>query len=206
MEYGIRAAKESGCFDRIVCSTDDADIARVAVENGIEIDWRPAELATDEAAVADVARDFLARSAPFCPGILALIQPTSPFLKAQHIQGLIELMNLNTDCLSGQTITPVSHNSHAWNQRVFIDKHVSFKYANERRYAYNKQLKPELFTFCNLVAIRPAALIGGSDFFAEPSVGLPIAWPYNLDVDTLHDLKLAEAIMDARLVDISGGN
>lgn len=201
IEYGIRAAQLSGCFERIVCSTDDEEIALIAEKNGIEVDWRPSELATDDAAIADVARDFLKRNSPN-PEILALIQPTSPFVLARHIEALLKEMGRQPACLSGQTITKVAHNSHAWNQREFNDNKVCFKYAEERRSAYNKQLKPQLYSFGNLVAIKPSALLSGSDFFAEPSVGVPIDWPYNLDVDTYDDLRLAEAIINAKLVDI----
>jgi CMP-N-acetylneuraminic acid synthetase len=199
MEYGILAAKQTGRFERIVCSTDDAEIAACAEKAGIEVDWRPAALATDEAAVADVAREFLQRHDE-SPELLALIQPTSPFLLPAHVAALLDAMAARPDCNSGQTITPTIHNSHAWNQRLFEDGIVRFMFAEERRSAFNKQRKPKLFSFGNLVAARPAALLAGMDFFAEPSVGVQIDWPYNLDVDSPNDLKLAEAMMHAGLI------
>ena len=46
--YSIDAARESGLFDRIMVSTDDAEIAEVAHGVGAEIPFlRPAELADD---------------------------------------------------------------------------------------------------------------------------------------------------------------
>lgn len=203
IEYGIDAAVRSGRFERIVCSTDDDEIAAVAMKAGIEVDQRPPMLATDEAAVADVARDFLTRNESE-PDLLALVQPTSPFLLPVHIIALLDAMLSDPDCNSGQTITPVPHNAHAWNQRFFDDGRTGFVFAEERKKAFNKQLKPKYFCFGNLVATKPHALLTGADFFAQPSVGVTIKWPYNFDLDVPSDLILAEAILRAGLVQFTG--
>lgn len=199
MQWGIEAAQATGVCQRITCSTDDDEIAAVAKECSVEVDRRPAELATDGAAVADVAREFLGRQAAL-PDILLLIQPTSPFLQPAHIVGLLARMAAHPDCNSGQTVTPVGHNAHAWNQRLFESREVRFKFATERRAAFNKQSKPKLYCFGNLVAVRPAALLAGMDFFAEPSIGCEIPWPYNLDVDGPDDLRLAELLLHGGLI------
>jgi len=48
MAWSVEAARTSGCFDRIVVSTDDAEIAEIARFLGAEVPFiRPAELATD---------------------------------------------------------------------------------------------------------------------------------------------------------------
>jgi CMP-N-acetylneuraminic acid synthetase len=199
LDYGVLAAKSSGRCTRIICSTDDQKIGDRAVDLGIEVDWRPAILATDEAAVADVAREFLSRQS-MKPDILILIQPTSPFLLPRHIDELLDLMLQYPDTKSGQTICPVPHNYHTWNQRLAEDGYVRFMYAEERRVAYNKQHKPKVYSFGNLVAAKPEALIAGMDFFAEPSAGSIINWPFNFDVDSPDDLRLAEVILQTGLV------
>ena len=35
--YSIEAAKKAGCFERIIVSTDDREIARIARQNGAEV-------------------------------------------------------------------------------------------------------------------------------------------------------------------------
>lgn len=197
--YGILAAKFSGRFQRIVCSTDDAEIAEVCQQYDIEVDWRPEGLATDDAPVADVAREFLSRQ-EIVPDILALVQPTSPFLLPMHVEILLDAMAATPGCKSGQTIAQVQHNAHSWNQRLYKNGLVHFMYADERRSAFNKQRKPKLYTFGNLVAVVPSALEAGMDFFAEPSVGVEIQVPYNFDLDSPIDLLLANALLEANLV------
>lgn len=65
MAWSIDAALQSGCFDRVIVSTDDADIAEVALKFGAEVPFmRPRPLADDFATTADVmhhAADWLQR-------------------------------------------------------------------------------------------------------------------------------------------------
>lgn len=198
LDYGIRAGKCSDRIDRIVCSTDDDAIAARARALGVDIAERPAELAGDETPVAEVARELLASERArgvSIPDWLVLIQPTSPFLIVSHIAALLDALAARSAARSGQTIVPVSHNHHAWNQRTVGDGLVTFRFANERRAAYNKQRKPVLYVFGNLIAVRPSALESGDDFFAEPSVGVEIERPYDFDLDGPDDVPVAEALI-----------
>lgn len=55
IEWSIAAARDSTCFDRIIVSTDDAEIAEVAVAAGAEVPFeRPAALADDHATTGAV--------------------------------------------------------------------------------------------------------------------------------------------------------
>ncbi|MCE9642631.1 MAG: acylneuraminate cytidylyltransferase family protein [Betaproteobacteria bacterium] len=57
--YTIEAAIASGLFERVVVSTEDAEIAAVAARFGAIVHQRPRELASDTARVIDVCLDFL---------------------------------------------------------------------------------------------------------------------------------------------------
>jgi pseudaminic acid cytidylyltransferase len=55
IEWSIHAALESGCFQRVVVSTDDAEIAEVSRRAGAEVPFvRPAELSGDLAGTTAV--------------------------------------------------------------------------------------------------------------------------------------------------------
>jgi CMP-N,N'-diacetyllegionaminic acid synthase len=204
LEYGVRAATAAGGISRIICSTDDDRIATHAAGLGIEVDRRPAHLALDETPVADVAVELLARCG--APDLLLLIQPTSPFLLPEHVAALIAAMQGDPQARSGQTIARCPHNHHAWNQRELDAPYVRFKFADERRRAYNKQSKPPLFVFGNLIAVRPAALMAGDGFFAEPSVAVEVQPPFDFDLDTQADLAVAEALIASGAVRLAHMN
>lgn len=58
----IRTVLEAGVFDRLVVSTDDDEIARLAEDAGAEVPFmRPAELADDHTATASVIRHAIER-------------------------------------------------------------------------------------------------------------------------------------------------
>jgi pseudaminic acid cytidylyltransferase len=53
--YGIEAALASSCFERVIVSTDDEEIAQVARRYGAEVPFlRPADLSDDHTVLADV--------------------------------------------------------------------------------------------------------------------------------------------------------
>jgi CMP-N-acetylneuraminic acid synthetase len=96
----------------------------------------------------------------------------------------------------------VPHTHHAFNPRVVEDGRVRFRFAEERKRAYNKQRKPGFYAFGNVLVARSAALMDGADWFAEPSVAVEIPRPYDLDVDTADDLALAEALVTSGAVSL----
>ena len=55
--YSIEAAITSQCFDKVVVSTDDQEIAEVAISFGAEVPFiRPYELANDHVATIPVVK------------------------------------------------------------------------------------------------------------------------------------------------------
>ena len=87
--WSIEAALAAGCFDRVIVSTDDADIAAVARQYGAEVPFlRPTELADDYAGTAEVVRHVI--SALSVQGGAAVsaaccIYATAPFIAAQDL-------------------------------------------------------------------------------------------------------------------------
>jgi len=206
LDYSVLAARACACLDRVICSTEDGRIAGRAQQLGIEVDNRPIPLAGDMIQVEDVVQEMLIRRSgnggEQLPDILVLVQPTSPFLCAEHIDTLLNTMLAVPECRSGQNITLIPHNHHALNQRFFKNGHAIFKFEKERRAAYNKQKKDQLYGFGNLYAARTHAILDGDTFFAQPSVATVIRRPYDLDLDGPDDIPLAEAVLAAGLIDL----
>jgi N-acylneuraminate cytidylyltransferase len=93
--WSIEAALRSGCFDRIVVSTDDDEIAEVAVRHGAEAPFRrPPELADDHAPTLPVvahAVDWL-RAHGAAPDAVCCIYATAPLVAAQDLRRGLELL------------------------------------------------------------------------------------------------------------------
>jgi N-acylneuraminate cytidylyltransferase len=89
VEWSINAALESGCFDQVVISTDDAEIAEVARQCGAHVPFiRPAELSDDHtgtsAVVAHAIKWFAAQDE--APEQVCCLYATAPFVTAEDLR------------------------------------------------------------------------------------------------------------------------
>ena len=62
ISYTIRAAKSSNCFDKIIVSTEDQEIADIAISEGVEVDERPQNMAGDRITKVQVVEEYLHRT------------------------------------------------------------------------------------------------------------------------------------------------
>lgn len=87
--WSIEAARQSGCFDQIIVSTDDAEIAEVARVHGAAVPFmRPADLADDHTATIPViahAIDWMNSHADPVEQVCCLYA-TAPFVTADDIR------------------------------------------------------------------------------------------------------------------------
>lgn len=205
IHFVMNAGLRSSSLSRIYCSTDHESIAKVCEEGGVEVIRRPEVLGQDDTPVTDVllhVLNTLGQRTGRMPGMVALLQPTSPFLLASHVDDCVAALRANPEADSAQTITPVFHNAHAYNQRVVEDGKVRFRFMEERRSAYNKQRKPKYYTFGNLVVTRSRCLLNGGDCFGGVSIPVEIPRAYALDVDTLEDLDYASFLVDGHRIEL----
>ncbi len=93
--YAIDAARDSGLFDHIVVSTDDAEIAAVAREHGAEIPFmREAELSDDHAGTVAV----IAAAIRACAALgwnadqVCCIYPGVPLLRSADLKDALALL------------------------------------------------------------------------------------------------------------------
>lgn len=197
IRYSLAAGRASARLSRLVCSTDHPAIARECEVCQVEVIQRPEVLGGDDTPVADVIRHVLEVLAAlaFHPTMVALLQPTSPFARGADIDACVEALDRAPWAQSAQTVTPVEHNSHAFNQRVIEDGVLRFRFQRERQAAYNKQRKPKHYVFGNMVVTRTSHLQAGGDCFGERSVAIEIPRAYALDVDTRDDFEVAEFLV-----------
>lgn len=87
--WSIKAILKSNIFERIIVSTDDAEIAEVAIGAGAEVPFlRDSSLADDHTGVVTVLQDVLNRLWPGAnpPRYVCLVYATAPFLRAQDLR------------------------------------------------------------------------------------------------------------------------
>lgn len=105
--WSIDVALKSGCFDRVLVSTDDLEIANVAKAHGAEVPFiRPKELSDDHTGITPViahAARWQSESGISATQVCC-IYATAPFLQAEDLQqGLATLESSGADYAFGVT-------------------------------------------------------------------------------------------------------
>jgi N-acylneuraminate cytidylyltransferase len=94
LAWSIEVARQVSEIDRIIVSTDDAQIASVGRAHGAEVYTRPPHLATDEALVIDALKDLLQtlQAEGEKPEWVTLLEPTCPLRTADDVRDCLKLV------------------------------------------------------------------------------------------------------------------
>ena len=87
--WSIEAALRAGCFQQIIVSTDDAEIAEIARQSGATVPFiRPAELSDDHTGTIPVMRHAIEWFRSQCAQLrqVCCLYATAPFISAADIQ------------------------------------------------------------------------------------------------------------------------
>lgn len=93
--WSLESALNSGCFDRIIVSTDDEEIASVARDCGAEVPFmRPAELSDDHTATIPVIAHAIQwhQQNGQSPSEVCCIYATAPFVSSAHLRSGLDLL------------------------------------------------------------------------------------------------------------------
>lgn len=202
MAYSIRAALESGIFDRVVVSTDSEEIARVAREHGAEVPFvRDASLADDHTPVSLATVDALERLDPRGEHftVVAQLMANCPLRDADDVRASWRQF-LDTGARSQLSVMRFGFQNPWWAMRR-SDDFVLDPIFGERATAPSQSL-PELF--CPTGAIwwaRAEVLRAERTFHVEGRTGWEISWQHGVDVDTEDDWAMAELLARLELAE-----
>lgn len=106
LAYSVEAARDSGLFDRIVVSTDDDEIAAVAVDHGAETPFRrPAALSDEYTGTNAVARHavewFDGAGQPVTE--MCCLYATAPFVTGDDLRSSRALLDTDIDFVFAAT-------------------------------------------------------------------------------------------------------
>lgn len=97
--WSIEAALQSDCFDRVIVSTDDHEIATVAREWGAEVPFmRPADLADDYTGTIPVIAQAIGwlREHDRAPDAVCCLYATAPFVQPEDIRRGLDIFAAQT--------------------------------------------------------------------------------------------------------------
>lgn len=192
--YSIEAAQKSGCFDKIIVSTDDQEIADVALQYGAEVPFlRPASIADDFATTLDVMQHAIewCKTQKWVVDKVCCIYATAPFILSEYIkQGLEELSDDKVQYAFSATTFPF-----AIQRAISLDENgavnmFSPEYANTR-----SQDLPEAYHDAGQFYWgKSSAYLMGKAIFSEHSKVVVLPRKRVQDIDTPEDWELAELL------------
>ena len=195
--WTIEAALESGLFDRLIVSTDDDEIAEVALEHGAEVPFRrPPELSDDHTGIIEVVQHAIGWSVENGDDIeyVCCMLATAPFLQAEALsQALQQLSESDASYAFSVTAFPFPIQRAI---RISPENRVEAIWPENipRR---SQDLEEAFHDAGQFYWGTRAAFERGEPLFESRSI--PIRLPrYRVqDIDTPEDWKLAELMFDA---------
>lgn len=190
----INAAIQSGVIDSIVVTSDDTSILEIAERSGAIAIRRPAELATDSAAIEDalihaISHYSLSHSAP---QVVVLLQPTSPLRKASTISRAVNVFNENGCTGSVYGVTECEHHPY----KALIANGNTLSPVHEVEDLSRSRLTlPRAFRQSGSVYVVSCKEFQNSQsLFNHPVQWIEVDQDEALDIDTVSDLETARQI------------
>lgn len=184
LAYPIRAARESGLFDRILVSTEDAEIAEVARRHGAEVIQRPPEIAQDRSTVVQVCLHALER----LPDVerLCCLYATAVLLRPESIVAAHALLDAPP---AADFVMGVSEYEHPPVQALKADEQGYLSYMWPEWRGVQSQSHPHLVVSNgSLYWARAGALKSEQTFYGSRLKGYVVPEQEVADIDTPEDL------------------
>jgi CMP-N,N'-diacetyllegionaminic acid synthase len=194
--YSIEVGRAVPYIDRVIVSTEDEEIARVARSFGADIPFvRPAALASDTALQIETIIHGVKRLEETGSriDIVVLLQPTCPLRTPGDVMGCLELME-RTDADTVITVADINK-YHPMGMWCMKDDMAMEPYSKTERAGYNRQnLKPVYWRTGSVYVMRRDVLLEKNVVYGDKVYGYVVnesrSW-FNIDSD--FDLQLTEA-------------
>jgi N-acylneuraminate cytidylyltransferase len=196
--HAIAAARASHLIDRVIVSTDDDEIAAVALSCGAEVPFmRPAELAKDDSpewAAWQHAVRTIEQLDNQEISVLVSIPATAPLRAVEDIDACISML-LGSDADVVITVTTADRNPYF--NMVTLDRDNSAHLViRPERILYRRQDAPEVFDMTTVAfAARKEFVMRATSVFDGNVKAVVVPKERALDIDTELDLAFAEFLM-----------
>ncbi|MBW2033860.1 MAG: hypothetical protein JRI94_09755 [Deltaproteobacteria bacterium] len=188
--YAIRAAQDSGVFDRIVINSDHEIFKDIAIRYHVEFYHRPSELGSSTTKSDDVVMDFMEKNP--CD-VIAWVNPTSPLQTGEEVGKVVRYFQEEAlDSL----ITVKDEQVHC----VYKGEPINFEL--EERFAQTQDLIPVQAFVYSVMMWRTRAFISqyrdkGYALFCGKTGYFPVSRLSAIVIKRQEDLVLADFMLRA---------
>jgi pseudaminic acid cytidylyltransferase len=199
--YSIEVAKASGLFDKIVVTTDNQEVANIALDYGAEVPFiRPPELSNDVIGTRPVTNHAIRYVTEHFekPEFCCCIYATAPFLQAEYLKQGLQKLRLNSDKGFAYSVTsfpfPIQ-------RALFLKDNYATPSFPEDITKRSQDLEEAYHDAGQFYWGRTDDYLSSKRIFSEH--GIPIVLPRHLvqDIDTQEDWDRAELMYKAYVLD-----
>lgn len=193
--YTIDAALTSKVIDKLIVSTDDENIAKIARKFGSDVVMRPAHLAGDKSPTISTINhviEILSLNS-YIPDIIILLQPTSPLRNYLDIKKSLDQF-ISNKCESLIAVNNVDHSPY-WNFKIKNSRLIPI--FDEKYLKYRRQDLPEAYIPNGSIFISKPKTIKDYNGFYTSNI-FPYVMPpeRSLDIDTKLELEFAKFLLN----------
>lgn len=189
--WSIAAALGAGCFDEVMVSTDDEEIARIAESLGASVPFhRSAATSDDYATSADVVSEVLegyrrlGREFDYA----CCVYPTAPFTTADKLrEGHALLLSTGAD-----SVIPVVRFGYPIQRALLIEQGRLRMIRPEHAGSRSQDLAPAYHDAGQFYWLRVSSFLETRTFFAGHTVPVVVPESEVHDIDTEEDWRIAE--------------
>jgi N-acylneuraminate cytidylyltransferase len=195
ISYSIKAAIDSNLFEEIMVSTDDEEIAKIAISFGASIPfYRTEENANDYSTTADVLLEVIRHYQELGKEFdnICCIYPTAPFVTSNRlVEGFKKLLNGADSVLPLVSFDYPIWRSFKLNENNYVEYNW-IEFINSR----SQDLPQAYHDAGQWYWVKIPMLVESGNLIFETTKGLHLS-PFEAhDIDALHDWKLAELKYD----------
>lgn len=189
--YTIEAAKECQYIDKVIVSTDNEEIAEIAMKAGAIVPFsRPEELATDEAELIGVvmhAVEFYERKGDHYD-IIVLLPPTNPLRTGEDIQKALEYYIRK----QGKSLLSISEASdEAGRMRCFGEQSEMIRVVENVKNEEKKE-PTKYYKINGAIYINSMSELSGNTCLDDNELGYVLQKDHGISVDYPEDAVVAE--------------
>lgn len=200
IEWTIKPTLESACFDRVVVSTDDVEIAEVSQQLGAKVPFlRPPEISGDHAQAIDVithALNFYSENGEHYDATVYL-QPTSPFRSAAQIRESVRQYMVNLpDTLVSVVSAPHNMTPDSLMIPLSCEASVNLWLKSPHGQKMRRQEKSSFFARNGpaILIVSTPTVLKHRRLYGERVLGFEMDRVSSYDIDEPVDLEIARAI------------
>jgi CMP-N-acetylneuraminic acid synthetase len=203
--HAIATGLAATLVERVLCSTDDPEIADVARGAGAEVPFlRPTDLAADTSEDWPVfmhVLDFLDTREGYRPDVIVNLRPTSPLRTPTHVDDAIRLL-LDTGADSVKAVCLARQHPHKmWLRQPGggIEPYLKTQFRLERGPDVPRAQLEDIYWQNGVVDVtRRQVILEQSVMIGRRVAGLVTQPAESIDIDTPLDLQLAELLLAQR--------